>query len=368
LFECGTEIVFDLADITSAAPPGNYPTQAEIYTVAVLDVNDPPVVTPIFDENFDPAPAQGWDHEPAGNAPAPCAFLATVDEWMLASKDAEHGTSFHAGGGPGGEYGRRNYAWLHPTGKDSEGGSGILIPSNALAVSLSVVHWYDITFDQDGGNVAVDTVEDGNDSYSTLSPVGDYPSLVPTGWCNAMEGQEVFAGTSDGWITSTFDLTQFKGKRIWPAFVFGTGRRDISGEGWYIDDVKIEFLLPGAPVCDVSRWPGVVEAAQFEFESGGTIMATWDDSCSLPEFPEQAYSIQVGNLDALVAGAGYSHIPLDGECDLLSSTSFMPGPGNEYYLIVPTGEGREGGAGMDSKNVSRPQPSSSCGVQRESCP
>ena len=124
----------------------------------------------------------------------------------------------------------------------------------------------------------------------------------------------------------------------------------------------------GAPTCDIARWPGSVGSVQFDLLGAGTIQATWDDSCNIAEFPEQTYSIQVGNLDTLVAGGGYSHVPLDEQCDLLSSTSFTPGPGNEYYLIVPSSEGREGGAGVDSTNIPRPQPSTTCGVRRESCP
>jgi hypothetical protein len=367
-FECGTDIVFDLLDISSTVPPATYATQLGIYTAVVLDENEPPTVVPVFGETFDPAPVPEWDHETGGLSSAPCETLPTYDEWMLTSKDAEHGLSFHSGAGPGGNYERLNYGWLHPSGKDSNGGAGIVIPDDILAASLTVVHWYDIDADQDGANVAIDYVDNGLDLYATLTPVGDYPGTIPSGMCNVMQGQGAFAGTSGGWITSTFDLTPYKGKHIWLAFVFGSGRRALVGEGWYIDEVMVEFQYQGAPVCDISRWPGVVSSAQFERESGGTIQAVWDDSCNLLAFPEQAYSIQVGNLDTLVGGGGYSHVPLNGQCDLFSATSFTPGPGNEYYLIVPTGAGREGGAGVDSQNTPRPQPGTTCGLQRESCP
>ena len=40
----------------------------------------------------------------------------------------------------------------------------------------------------------------------------------------------------------------------------------------------------------------------------------------------------------------------------------------ERYLIVPNGDGREGGAGTDSSGAARPQPGTTCGDLRVSCP
>jgi hypothetical protein len=62
-------------------------------------------------------------------------------------------------------------------------------------------------------------------------------------------------------------------------------------------------------------------------------------------------------------------VPVNDQCDLASSTSFSPGPGDEYYLVVPVGDGREGGAGPDSAGTERPQPGTVCGVRRvATCP
>ena len=58
------------------------------------------------------------------------------------------------------------------------------------------------------------------------------------------------------------------------------------------------------------------------------------------------------------------HAPVDGACDRVSPTTFTPGAGNEYYLIVPQLGGRVGGAGADSNATSRPT-EGLCGVQRE---
>ena len=71
---------------------------------------------------------------------------------------------------------------------------------------------------------------------------------------------------------------------------------------------------------------------------------------------------------ALIAGGAYTHVPVDDDCDRLLTSTFTPGTGNEYYLVVTSGDGREGGAGADSSGTPRPQPSSTCGIRRETCP
>jgi len=86
--------------------------------------------------------------------------------------------------------------------------------------------------------------------------------------------------------------------------------------------------------------------------------------------PGQTYSVQAGNLDALRASGSYSHAPVGGLCGLLPPATFTPGPGNEYYLVVPNASGaREGGAGADSSGAPRPQTSTVCGSRHAAaCP
>jgi hypothetical protein len=77
--------------------------------------------------------------------------------------------------------------------------------------------------------------------------------------------------------------------------------------------------------------------------------------------PGQSYSVQSGDLDQLQAFGTYSHAPVGGDCARVSPSVFTPGPGNEYYVVVPNHDGREGGAGLDSAGVARPQTSLTCG-------
>jgi len=366
-FDCGNEIVFDLLDASSSNPPGEHADQPAFFTAQVQAGNAAPTTSLVVDETFD-TPPNGWTHEAVISGLPGCFLVSYTDHWQLATKDVAHGQSYHCGNGPGNNYSQTDFAWLHSGGKDSEDGPGLVIPADAIGATLTLVHWYDTVAGEDGGQVVIDGIEDDQDVYIKLKPVGGYPGPLETGSCNGLEGQDAFQGSSGGWITSQFDLMQYKGRPVYLAFVFGSDNNAAAGEGWYIDQFKVEYQQLGSPLCDVAAWPGEVATAQFELLAPDTIDASWDDSCNLLDFPGQTYSIQAGDLDALRAGGNYTHQPLDGLCDRTATTSFTPGAGNEYYLIVPAGDGREGGAGTDSAGVARPQPTTVCGERRVACP
>jgi hypothetical protein len=368
---CGETVVFDILDVTSTNPPNAHADRLSAFTVDVTAGNAPPIPTTRFDDDFDPNPEAGWTHESFNPGIIMCYTFPFFDEWHVNSKDAAHGSSYHAGTGPGGSYGVRNYAWLYYGGKDSTNGPGIDIPANSVSATLTLVHWYDTALTEDGGQVAVDGVEDDQDVYATLDPVGGYPNgLLDDRNCNGLGGQNAFHGSSGGWVTSTFDLLQYAGKKIYLAFIFGSDNRDATGEGWYIDQVTIETEEPGVALCDVIEWPGSVPAnVSFDLVSPGMVEAAWSDACNLATTPGQTYSVQAGDLDALHAAGTYSHAPVGDQCGHVSPVSFAHGAGNEYYLVVPNEGGREGGGGLDSAGASRPQGSGVCGPLREAaCP
>jgi hypothetical protein len=370
-FTCGEEIGFDVMDVESANPPVDHDDKPGAFTLTVLDSREPPLVTMLLDESFDPEPGAGWTHEAVDPGSAGCSGLPYSDQWKLATKDAEHGQSYHLGNGVGSSYTKLNHAWLYYGGKDSAGGAGIVIPDDVVVANLTLTHWYETTAGADGGQVVIDAVDDGQDVYTPIAPIGGYPwDELATTDCNALGGMEAFQGSSEGWITSTFDLLPYKGRRVHLAFVFGSDLTPTGGEGWYIDDVKVETHLEGDPICQVAEWPGVVPAtAHYELLAADTIEASWSDACNAATVPTQAYSVQVGDLDLLHAGGGYSHAPLGDRCDLVSPASFTPGAGNEYYLVLPNLEGREGGAGTDSSGTPRPLSDAACGLYREAvCP
>jgi hypothetical protein len=369
-FPCGESIDFDMVEIASTDPAVGYADRLGAFAVQVVDSFEDPIPMLLFDEDLDPTPGQSWSHEAVDPNFFTCRGFTYHDEWQLTSKDAPHGNSYHAGDGPGGAYGTTDYSWLYLGGKDSAGGQGIEIPADAISAMLTLTHWYETEAGFDGGQVLIDANEDSSDLYEPLEPAGGYPGApLATGRCNGLEGQETFSGSSGGWVTSTFDLAPYLGRRVFLAFVFGSGLAVNGFEGWYVDQVKLEYQVMGPPVCDVIDWPGSVPAdLLLDPQPNGDLEASWSASCNSATLPGQGYSIQVGSLAALGAG-GYDHSPLGDRCDRSSPEVFTPGPGSEYYLVVPNEGGREGGAGAGSSGLSRPQVSTVCGERREAaCP
>jgi hypothetical protein len=223
---------------------------------------------------------------------------------------------------------------------------------------------------QDGGLVVIDASENDQDVYTTLEPDGGYPGGNLSGNCSTMQGEPAFQGSSGGWVTSTFDLTQYQGNLVYLAFVFASDNNIAAGEGWYIDQVTVETAVPGSATCQVTLWPGSVPGtALYDKVGPGTIEVTWGDSCNLGSLPGQAYSIQAGDLDALHAGGTYGHAPVGGLCNYTSPTTISTGAGNEYYLVLPNEGDREGGGGFASNGAPRPATSTVCGERREAaCP
>lgn len=371
-FGCGNVATFDVVDITSSAGAVSYPDRASAFEVLVDNGVPAPIHTVLLDENFDSGSAPDWSHL-ASDPGLPGCNKPNKDQWNLETKDAAHGISFHAGTGPGGSYATLNYAWLHYGGQDSTGGPGFEVPASADVATMTVVHWYETVVNGDGGRVVIDGVSDGQDVYTTLTPVGGYSpgGNIAGAGCNGLENGPAFHGNSGGWVTSTFDLTPYRGSIVYLAFVFGSDdRRQNDGEGWYVDQVHIEIQEPGPVTCDVIRWPGSVEGTvRFDRVAGNDVQATWTESCNSLEVPGQTYSIQAGDLNLLQSSGQYTHAPLGDQCGYTSPATFTPGAGAQYYLVVPGLGGREGGSGLDSTGTPRPQTSSVCGeVRVETCP
>lgn len=371
-FACGGIITFDLVDITAQEPPQQFSNLMGAFQEQVLGGTAPPVVTTLLDEDFDPWPTTGWTHEKGTPPSGFCSGSTWKDEWRQGSKDAEHNLSFDGGLGPGKQYSTYDYSWLYYGGKDSTAGPGIVLPADVQSITLTLVHWYDFEKNADGGRVLIDATPDGQDVYGALGPVGGYPGRLVSGNCNALEGKTAFTGSSGGWTISTFNLSAYLGKKIYLAFVFASDKKKpASGinEGWYIDQVKVETSTPGAPVCDITAWPGQVPPTAHFRRAGSQIEASWDPACNAATAPGQSFAIEAGSLDQLRASGQYQFSPAEARCDRQSPATFTPGTGNEYYLIVPNFKGRDGSAGTDSAGKPRPAATNSCGERHSSaCP
>ncbi len=245
---CGSDIHFDLTDVTSVEPSLRYDELLDVLTLTVADRFGPPVIARPLDEDFDPPPAIGWSHSalpsPTSACPSP-----TKDEWKMRRKDGARRNSFHYGKGPGSSYGRLAHGWLYYGGRDSTQGAGVVIPADVDTVVLRIEHWYNTQRGADGGQVLIDAIDDGRDDYTLLVPEGGYTGTLRSGTCNPLQGKPAFNGKSGGWITSRFDLTRYRGRRVRFAFVFGSDTSPSRNEGWYIDRVVIETQRPGDPIC-----------------------------------------------------------------------------------------------------------------------
>ena len=371
--DCGNIGLFDLIQVISDEPQIDHGDKLAALNLDVNGGNPPGPVETAFADDFDPAPENVWSSEGFSPGVAPCAAFPFSDIWNVASKDGSHGQSYHAGQGAGGTYQARAYSWLYYGGKDSAGGEGFVVPEDAVYARLNVEHLFDTKSGIDGGQVLVDAVDNGQDVYVTLQPIGGYPSgSIATGQCNGLEGLQAFQGDSGGWTTASFDLLPFRGQRIHLAFLFSSGRGTPEGEGWWIDDVQIDVQLPGPAVCDVTQWPGSIPATvQFDLVGPDSIQASWGATCNDGTVPGQTYSIQAGDLDALRATGSYNHAAIGGSCDQLSPALFAPGaPTNEYFLVVPADATHQGSSGRDSTGAARPSTDPTCGalIRETSCP
>lgn len=222
--------------------------------------------------------------------------------------------------------------WLAAGGTDSTRGAGVDVPLGAIAVRFSAAG---LAAQAPAGQLVIDASANGLDEYTQLEA---------------------------GELGGSYDITGYRGQRVWLAFVQAAGPAAA-------DAGSLEFLslAPGDPICDTIAWPGSVQDTLYGL-SGTDVVASWSESCNIGELP-QTYSVQVGDLDLLQSTGTFSHSAQDAACDLVSPAQFTPGPGNEYYLVVPNAAAREGGFGAGTDGTPRPQGLGVCGAPREAvCP
>jgi hypothetical protein len=106
----------------------------------------------------------------------------------------------------------------------------------------------------DGGIVEIST--NGGVSYVQLS--GPYTHTI-SGWSASAwpEGTRCLAGAGEGWREATFDLSAFAGAAVIIRFHYGADD-NTDREGWYVDNIRVAPLLPGADGVTLSPPQGVV--------------------------------------------------------------------------------------------------------------
>ena len=104
-----------------------------------------------------------------------------------------------------------------------------LLTTNSV---LSLKHFYATENGYDGGNISITT--NGGTSWTTLTPNGGYPSNNIAG----LNGEAGYSGSSSGWQTATFNLSQYAGQTVMFRFRFGSDG-ETTNIGWFIDNFDL---------------------------------------------------------------------------------------------------------------------------------
>jgi len=137
-----------------------------------------------------------------------------------------------------------------PAGSDP---GGILLPLTATSITLTFNHWYDFEVRRitgqsrtvDGGRVMISAASWPN--FSAITPSGGYPGAIynSTSYCHPFPGQPAYVRDSGGGcVQATYDLTPYKGQRVWLAWQHGSDSTSSINDGWMIDNVVITAILP----------------------------------------------------------------------------------------------------------------------------
>ncbi len=98
--------------------------------------------------------------------------------------------------------------------------------------SLSFKHNYSTEANFDGANVSIST--NGGSSWTVITPTGGYTNNSIPG----LDGEAGYSGSSSGWQTATFSLSQYQNQEVMFRFKFGSDGQNVS-LGWFIDDVQL---------------------------------------------------------------------------------------------------------------------------------
>jgi len=194
-----------------------------------------------------PAVAEKPHHDtPPPPARIPCGLTNVVLDWDFAV--ADHGFTTAAcdeQGAPVWEYGATTWIPEVPGnlwGTVLEGdypldaGESLQSPPflvDATTYLVEVIHYYDMEYLWDGGNVTV--------AGEVIAPLVGYPGPVNIpqdwyAWC--VDEEMAFTGADVGWRTSCFDLSQFIGQEIRLSFDFGSDDYGVEA-GWYLAAVRV---------------------------------------------------------------------------------------------------------------------------------
>ncbi|WJH35957.1 immune inhibitor A [Paenibacillus sp. CC-CFT747] len=121
--------------------------------------------------------------------------------------------------------------------------------------TLSFDTKYDIEEQWDFGAVQVST--DNGQTWTSLSNEHTRSDLVENGYPRIQENLPGFTGSSNGWVTETFDLSAYAGKKVLVGFRYMTDW-GYNEAGWYLSNLK----LNGAVIDPMTSTSGFLSREQ----------------------------------------------------------------------------------------------------------
>lgn len=107
------------------------------------------------------------------------------------------------------------------------------------APALSFDTYYEIEEYWDYGMVQIST--DGGESWTSLANEDTTDELDPNGHPNIQSNLPGFTGHSGGWVTETFDLSDYAGEEVLLSFRYMTDWA-YQEAGWYIDNIRVDAI------------------------------------------------------------------------------------------------------------------------------
>ncbi len=122
--------------------------------------------------------------------------------------------------------------------------------------------------------------------------------------------------------------------------------------GWGGQDCSIPMVLAAGRVPDGSGGPPLSVARA----AGGAVIVAWGASCLASDTDYEVYEGWLADCS--------SHLPVACSTGGASSLTFIPQPGDRYFLAVPRNGSREGSYGLRSGGLERPPSTAACVPQQ----
>jgi choice-of-anchor B domain-containing protein len=119
--------------------------------------------------------------------------------------------------------------------------TGTITLSSGASPVLEFWTRYGIEAGWDGGVVQIST--NGGQAWTTLAPVGGYPSTMThtNNACNFPLNSGAFTGTALTWSQKQINLAAYAGQSVQLRWQFGTDTSQ-TAEGWWIDDIRVTHV------------------------------------------------------------------------------------------------------------------------------